>query len=167
MRCYSSRNFLAPKIGSCKARTRTNVTTPDAYQDFSVQLRPCLNTLTQLTRFRTFYQSSTWITVSPPFSSFYTTTLVFNSTSSTTSCYSHAQPRRYRYALRRSQHPRKFVDAKECIFPVPATISHAQECTHCHPSANLCSREKRGVDFKWGQDKIRGVNIGGWLVLEP
>ncbi|KAI4631707.1 uncharacterized protein J4E87_002413 [Alternaria ethzedia] len=27
--------------------------------------------------------------------------------------------------------------------------------------------EKRGVDFKWGSDKIRGVNIGGWLVLEP
>ncbi|KAF1937654.1 glucan 1,3-beta-glucosidase precursor [Clathrospora elynae] len=27
--------------------------------------------------------------------------------------------------------------------------------------------EKRGVDFKWGSEKIRGVNIGGWLVLEP
>ncbi|KAF2820460.1 glucan 1,3-beta-glucosidase precursor [Ophiobolus disseminans] len=27
--------------------------------------------------------------------------------------------------------------------------------------------EKRGVDFRWGDEKIRGVNIGGWLVLEP
>lgn len=27
--------------------------------------------------------------------------------------------------------------------------------------------QKRGVDFEWGADKIRGVNIGGWLVLEP
>jgi len=27
--------------------------------------------------------------------------------------------------------------------------------------------EKRGVDFKWGEQKIRGVNIGGWLVTEP
>lgn len=28
-------------------------------------------------------------------------------------------------------------------------------------------RQKRSVNFKWGTDKIRGVNIGGWLVLEP
>ncbi|KAF2203320.1 glycoside hydrolase [Delitschia confertaspora ATCC 74209] len=27
--------------------------------------------------------------------------------------------------------------------------------------------DKRGVAFKWGSEKIRGVNIGGWLVLEP
>ncbi|KAH8728351.1 glucan 1,3-beta-glucosidase precursor [Phaeosphaeriaceae sp. PMI808] len=27
--------------------------------------------------------------------------------------------------------------------------------------------EKRSVNFAWGKDKIRGVNIGGWLVLEP
>lgn len=26
---------------------------------------------------------------------------------------------------------------------------------------------KRKVAFNWGSDKIRGVNIGGWLVLEP
>ncbi|KAF2017648.1 glycoside hydrolase family 5 protein, partial [Aaosphaeria arxii CBS 175.79] len=25
----------------------------------------------------------------------------------------------------------------------------------------------RGVAFNWGSEKIRGVNIGGWLVLEP
>lgn len=27
--------------------------------------------------------------------------------------------------------------------------------------------QERGVDFKWGRDTVRGVNIGGWLVLEP
>lgn len=27
--------------------------------------------------------------------------------------------------------------------------------------------ERRSVDFNWGSQKIRGVNIGGWLVLEP
>lgn len=27
--------------------------------------------------------------------------------------------------------------------------------------------EKRAVNFRWGEEKIRGVNIGGWLVLEP
>ncbi|KAF2690019.1 glycoside hydrolase family 5 protein [Lentithecium fluviatile CBS 122367] len=25
----------------------------------------------------------------------------------------------------------------------------------------------RSVSFEWGKDKVRGVNIGGWLVLEP
>lgn len=26
---------------------------------------------------------------------------------------------------------------------------------------------KRDVQFSWGSEKVRGVNIGGWLVLEP
>ncbi|TVY84736.1 Glucan 1,3-beta-glucosidase, partial [Lachnellula suecica] len=26
---------------------------------------------------------------------------------------------------------------------------------------------KRSVDFSWGSEKVRGLNIGGWLVLEP
>ena len=25
---------------------------------------------------------------------------------------------------------------------------------------------ERRVDFNWGSDKVRGVNLGGWLVLE-
>ncbi|KAF2656925.1 glycoside hydrolase family 5 protein [Lophiostoma macrostomum CBS 122681] len=29
------------------------------------------------------------------------------------------------------------------------------------------SISKRKVAFNWGSDKLRGVNIGGWLVLEP
>lgn len=27
--------------------------------------------------------------------------------------------------------------------------------------------QERRVNFNWGSDKVRGVNIGGWLVLEP
>lgn len=34
---------------------------------------------------------------------------------------------------------------------------------HCPSSAF----SKRSVDFAWGQDTVRGVSIGGWLVLEP
>lgn len=31
-----------------------------------------------------------------------------------------------------------------------------------------CSRSsKRSVNFGWGDEKVRGLNIGGWLVLEP
>jgi glucan 1,3-beta-glucosidase len=26
---------------------------------------------------------------------------------------------------------------------------------------------KRSVAFNWGREKVRGLNIGGWLVLEP
>jgi glucan 1,3-beta-glucosidase len=26
---------------------------------------------------------------------------------------------------------------------------------------------KRSVAFNWGTEKVRGLNIGGWLVLEP
>lgn len=29
------------------------------------------------------------------------------------------------------------------------------------------SSSKRGVEFNWGSTKVRGVNLGGWLVLEP
>ncbi|KAK3078652.1 hypothetical protein LTS18_006968, partial [Coniosporium uncinatum] len=34
-------------------------------------------------------------------------------------------------------------------------------------SAVVASPVKRDMGFKWGKEKIRGVNIGGWLVLEP
>lgn len=26
---------------------------------------------------------------------------------------------------------------------------------------------KRDLNFAFGQEKVRGVNLGGWLVLEP
>jgi hypothetical protein len=33
---------------------------------------------------------------------------------------------------------------------------------------NQCRRPyKRSVNFGWGDEKVRGLNIGGWLVLEP
>jgi len=28
------------------------------------------------------------------------------------------------------------------------------------------TNNKRAVDFNWGSTKVRGVNLGGWLVLE-
>jgi glucan 1,3-beta-glucosidase len=34
--------------------------------------------------------------------------------------------------------------------------------THCPCS----SEEKRAVQFNWGSQKVRGVSLGGWLVLE-
>ncbi|KAJ4292662.1 glucan exo-1,3-beta-glucosidase [Kalmusia sp. IMI 367209] len=34
-------------------------------------------------------------------------------------------------------------------------------------SALAAPATKRGVAFAWGTEKVRGVNIGGWLVLEP
>ncbi|KAF2681065.1 glycoside hydrolase family 5 protein [Lentithecium fluviatile CBS 122367] len=34
-------------------------------------------------------------------------------------------------------------------------------------SALAAPATKRGVAFAWGSEKLRGVNIGGWLVLEP
>jgi hypothetical protein len=59
--------------------------------------------------------------------------------------------------------------AEECIFPVSTITSclFVRGTRDDHAVANLFTREKRGVDFKWGSEKIRGVNIGGWLVLEP
>ncbi|KAL2054819.1 hypothetical protein ABVK25_005123 [Lepraria finkii] len=33
--------------------------------------------------------------------------------------------------------------------------------------ANAIALSKRSVDFVWGSEKVRGVNTGGWLVLEP
>jgi glucan 1,3-beta-glucosidase len=31
----------------------------------------------------------------------------------------------------------------------------------------MMEKVKRDLPFKFGQDKVRGVNLGGWLVLEP
>lgn len=50
--------------------------------------------------------------------------------------------------------------------PMPTSQLPSQECAHSFGLLTTGS-EKRGVDFHWGQEKIRGVNIGGWLVLEP
>lgn len=34
------------------------------------------------------------------------------------------------------------------------------------PQANPLSRQSAGGYFKWGTEPVRGVNLGGWLVLE-
>ncbi|KAH6681375.1 glycoside hydrolase superfamily [Halenospora varia] len=34
-------------------------------------------------------------------------------------------------------------------------------------AAPTSSLTKRSVSFAWGSEKVRGLNIGGWLVLEP
>ncbi|KAH9880942.1 hypothetical protein IAQ61_001236 [Plenodomus lingam] len=46
-------------------------------------------------------------------------------------------------------------------------LTHAIAALSILASALAVPTEKRDVDFKWGTDMIRGVNIGGWLVLEP
>lgn len=33
--------------------------------------------------------------------------------------------------------------------------------------AGLMSPAKRDLKFSFGQEKVRGVNLGGWLLLEP
>jgi len=35
------------------------------------------------------------------------------------------------------------------------------------PTGMISEVSKRDLSFAFGQDKVRGVNLGGWLVLEP
>ena len=35
------------------------------------------------------------------------------------------------------------------------------------PAAPISGLSKRDLPFDFGNDKVRGVNLGGWLVLEP
>lgn len=35
------------------------------------------------------------------------------------------------------------------------------------PASPLSAISKRDLPFAFGKDKVRGVNLGGWLVLEP
>ncbi|RYO74941.1 hypothetical protein DL764_010623 [Monosporascus ibericus] len=39
--------------------------------------------------------------------------------------------------------------------------------TSAAPPAAMVSPARRDLKFNFGQDKIRGVNLGGWLLLEP
>lgn len=36
-----------------------------------------------------------------------------------------------------------------------------------YPNIQARTIRERRVGFDWGSTKVRGVNIGGWLVLEP
>ncbi|KAF1363043.1 glycoside hydrolase [Lizonia empirigonia] len=47
---------------------------------------------------------------------------------------------------------------------LPAVLASARILVGAAPSG---ASYKRGVDFNWGSTKVRGVNLGGWLVLEP
>ncbi|KAF1831191.1 glycoside hydrolase [Decorospora gaudefroyi] len=46
-------------------------------------------------------------------------------------------------------------------------LSRAVAALSLCAAALAAPAEKRAVNFNWGSEKIRGVNIGGWLVLEP
>ena len=35
------------------------------------------------------------------------------------------------------------------------------------PASPISGLSKRDLPFAFGQEKVRGVNLGGWLVLEP
>lgn len=35
------------------------------------------------------------------------------------------------------------------------------------PSTQMSPIDKRNLKFNFGHDKVRGVNLGGWFVLEP
>jgi hypothetical protein len=49
---------------------------------------------------------------------------------------------------------------------VPAKFVPPQ--THpFHRCLQYSALNERKVDFEWGTTEVRGVNIGGWLVLEP
>ncbi|KAF2626268.1 glycoside hydrolase family 5 protein [Macroventuria anomochaeta] len=47
---------------------------------------------------------------------------------------------------------------------LPVFLAAASAVVDAAPSS---TPSKRGVDFNWGGTKVRGVNLGGWLVLEP
>lgn len=39
--------------------------------------------------------------------------------------------------------------------------------TNAAPASPMSRLSKRDLPFDFGNDKVRGVNLGGWLVLEP
>ena len=52
-------------------------------------------------------------------------------------------------------------DWRGCCVSVPNDLS---KTSSDHDSVPL---SKRSVNFAWGSETVRGVNLGGWLVLEP
>lgn len=81
---------------------------------------------------------------------------------------------RYRYALRHSQLLRKSCALKgyacrrsQWTSYIHTAFSQQQRLLIFYFTILTKSSEKRQVAFNWGSETIRGVNIGGWLVLEP
>lgn len=55
------------------------------------------------------------------------------------------------------------VAAAPTRYVVPAVMTvPLKDSTNLHSTFH-----ERGVWFDWAHDMVRGVNIGGWLVLEP
>jgi len=48
-----------------------------------------------------------------------------------------------------------------------ATAALLATFSNAAPARPLSGLSKRDLPFDFGNDKVRGVNLGGWLVLEP
>lgn len=48
-----------------------------------------------------------------------------------------------------------------------AAIGLLATVTHAAPAGLVSGFNKRDPKFGFGQEKVRGVNLGGWFVLEP
>lgn len=48
-----------------------------------------------------------------------------------------------------------------------AAVALLSSMSNAAPAAPMSPFMKRDLRFSFGNDKVRGVNLGGWLVLEP
>lgn len=48
-----------------------------------------------------------------------------------------------------------------------AAVALLSSMGNAAPAGPMSSFNKRDLRFNFGNDKVRGVNLGGWLVLEP
>jgi len=55
----------------------------------------------------------------------------------------------------------KVTSSAVAVAALLATVGNAA------PASPLSGISKRDLPFAFGKDKVRGVNLGGWLVLEP
>ena len=57
--------------------------------------------------------------------------------------------------------PTKVTSSAVAAAALLATVGNAA------PASPLSGLSKRDLPFDFGNEKVRGVNLGGWLVLEP
>jgi glucan 1,3-beta-glucosidase len=50
---------------------------------------------------------------------------------------------------------------------VVATTALLATLSNAAPASPISRLSKRDLPFDFGNEKVRGVNLGGWLVLEP
>lgn len=48
-----------------------------------------------------------------------------------------------------------------------STVALLAALSNAAPAGLMSEVAKRDLNFAFGQEKVRGVNLGGWLVLEP